>query len=208
MSEGEEETFGLSINEPDETEEMDSDQLLLYEKEMLGLYVSDHPLWGKEEIIKKYSDKPINELKEIPEGKSVVIAGLIGAITKITTKNGDIMIFFKLEDLVSNVEVIAFSKIYQKYSEILQEDKLVQVKGRVSYKDDELKIIASEISLLNEAKEENTIRTGPDPLYISMKSEFFDRQLAEELRDVFFEDASRKNSGFFKTKGGKQNNHS
>lgn len=184
MSEGEEETFGLSINEPDETEEMDSDQLLLYEKEMLGLYVSDHPLWGKEEIIKKYSDKPINELKEIPEGKSVVIAGLIGAITKITTKKGDIMIFFKLEDLVSNVEVIAFSKIYQKYSEILQEDKLVQVKGRVSYKDDELKIIASEISLLNEAKEENTIRTGPDPLYISMKSEFFDRQLAEELRDV------------------------
>jgi len=133
--------------------EFEKHELLAYEKEMLGLYVSDHPLMGLEEVLINQTEFSTVELKEQKDGTIGWIGGIITKITKINTKKGDIMLFLNMEDLDGSVEVVVFPGTVEKYKDLLVEDKVVVIKGKLDVKEDEVKVLAQEVKEFNsEAK--------------------------------------------------------
>ena len=127
---------------------------LLWEKELVGLYISDHPMKEYIDVLKIKKIKPIKEIKTMKDpklfglmsGKKEIggvyrIAGVITKIQKIVTKNGQPMIFDKIEDSNDNMEVLIFSDTFSKNPALWQENKILIVEGRLSWKDDEPKII-------------------------------------------------------------------
>ncbi len=167
--EGQVSLFGSQFELPDEVvttklpeiEEFPMNYLLSFEKEMLGIYLSGHPLSEVQHLVEQVSSTTVGDIRESSEGESkeirdqqkVRIAGIISGITTKITKNNRQMAFIKLEDLTSAIEVIAFPKVYEKMAAIIKNDRFIIVTGRVNFKEDEEpKIIADE---LVELKEEN-----------------------------------------------------
>ncbi|MDG2830080.1 OB-fold nucleic acid binding domain-containing protein, partial [Vibrio parahaemolyticus] len=136
--------------------------LLQMEKEMLGIYISGHPLQPYEREIKLYSDFQtadiisdqfdINlESNIIEDGRRVSIIGLITDKKNKVTKNNNMMAFFTLEDLYSNIECIVFPTIFEKYFDQIVEDNIVLVEGKLSISEvEEPKIIVDKISSIND----------------------------------------------------------
>ena len=147
-----------------QVEELSQKELLEYEKEVLGLYLSGHPLSAYEDMLKKnvnaYSKDFINStdeegvLKEnrLRDGKSVVIGGIIaGKSIKYTRSNNKPMAFLTLEDVFGTVEVIVFSNLYEKYMGKLMDGKVVLVHGKVSAREDEdAKVVCNDITFYEE----------------------------------------------------------
>ncbi len=125
-------------------------QKLDWEKELLGLYISSHPL----ENVKNYLQKkalPINQLKDQFPRQKIKIGGVISSIKKILTKNGQPMLFVKIEDLTDKAEVVVFPAILEKNLEALQENKIVLITGKVDFRDNSPKLICEEIEEILEA---------------------------------------------------------
>ncbi len=132
--------------------ELPTKELLFMEKEMLGIYISGHPLEDIRESILSASN--INSLQmhhieeqNLKDGQNVTYIGIINSIKKKYTKNNTIMAFVKIEDLYGVCEIIVFDSCYQRNNGILIEDAIVKVEGRLSIReDDEPKIVANSIS--------------------------------------------------------------
>lgn len=128
-----------------------SAEKLQWEKELLGLYISDHPLNNFKELLGKTSTKKIKEVT-IPanDGARVQTAGVLSSIKKHVTKNGQPMLFAKIEDMDGAVELIVFSDTLQKNPALWTENKVIIVAGRMSWRNDEPKLIceaAKELTL-------------------------------------------------------------
>jgi DNA polymerase-3 subunit alpha len=119
-----------------DVEEFPKEKLLAFEREMLGLYISDHPLSQFKEEIERIGAVPIANLPEFP-GKMALTAGVITNIKRIITKNNQPMAFITLEDQTGSVEGIVFSKVYEKCNPFLNENALVVAKGTVTVKEEE-----------------------------------------------------------------------
>ena len=100
-------------------QEFSKSQRLAFEKEMLGLYVSDHPLMGAERALRRYADTTLTELKEMREGEMRTVGGVVTALARKYTKRGDLMATFVLEDLGGAVEVMVFPKTMANFGELL-----------------------------------------------------------------------------------------
>ena len=134
--------------------EFTMDMLLGFEKEVLGIYVSGHPLQEFESLWKKnitaYStdfalDEETNCVK-VEDGETAIIGGMITAKTVKATRNNSMMAFITLEDLFGNVEVIIFPRDYERYKEHLLEDNKVFIKGKITVEEDKpAKMICGEI---------------------------------------------------------------
>jgi len=161
--------FGSQFELPEEVmttklpdiEEFPMNYLLSFEKEMLGIYLSGHPLSEVEHLVNQVSstsaghirESSLGESKEVRDQQKVRIAGIVSAITTKITKNNRQMAFVRLEDLTSAIEVIVFPKVYEKMAQVIKADRFIVVTGRVNFKEDEEpKIIADDIV---ELKEEN-----------------------------------------------------
>ena len=122
---------------------------LAFERDMLGLYVSDHPLQGLEHVLIAERDIGIGELigDDGPREGKVTIAGMITSITRKTTKRGDIWAIIAVEDLEASIEVLLFPKAYELVSTVLATDTVVRVKGRVKSDDDSVSLNAQELTL-------------------------------------------------------------
>lgn len=129
-----------------ETEPAEMEQKLLWEKEYLGLYVSAHPLDRYKQVLAGYT--AINTLSAEHSGKPVTIGGLISKFKRTLTKKNDPMAFFTLQDPTGDVEVLVFPKTMIQALPFIDLDKIVQVNGKISDKDGEMKIIAEEISTM------------------------------------------------------------
>jgi DNA polymerase-3 subunit alpha len=164
---------------PEEAAEFEKSELLAYEKEMLGLYVTDHPLLGMESVLKNNTQFSLGELLEQRDGTVVWIGGIIVRQTRITTKKGEPMLFFTLEDLEGSIEVVAFPSIYERYKDFLSEDRVVRVKGRVDKKEDEIKFIAQEIEPLDTEESPRQLT-----LKIVLSTNNFNRRVIEELKTL------------------------
>jgi len=117
-----------------------------WEKELLGLYVSGHPL---EAFFKTLAGKrDISGTKKMPVGKTYVIAGVVEAVKVILTKKGDKMAFVRVSDKKDSIEAIAFPKTFAKYKDLLQEDETILIKGKLSKKDDELNVMLDAVKPL------------------------------------------------------------
>jgi len=123
---------------------------LNWEKELLGLYVSSHPLENYRTILegKTY---PLGSINDDIVGKLVKIGGIISTIKRIITRTGKPMLFLNLEDLTNKVEVVVFPGVIEKNPTVFQENKIVFVKGRVDNRDGEIKILANEVEEIVES---------------------------------------------------------
>ncbi len=123
----------------------DMQQKLLWEKELLGLYISSHPLERFKKILERRT-LPLKELKErIFDQNTIRVGGIISSIKKILTKKGQPMIFMKLEDLTDKVEVVVFPRAMERNPSCFQENKIVFVSGRVDNWKESPKIICEDI---------------------------------------------------------------
>jgi DNA polymerase-3 subunit alpha len=140
----------LSVVPPVPDGEWDKQTLLASEREMLGLYVSDHPLFGVEHILTRAADCSIATLtgdEGRPDGATVTVAGLISSLQRKMTKQGKQWAIATVEDLGGAIEVLFFPQTYETVSHVLAEDLVVVVKGRVNRRDDVPTIYATELTL-------------------------------------------------------------
>jgi DNA polymerase III subunit alpha len=153
---------------------------LAFEREMLGLYVSDHPLQGLEHILAAERDIGIGELlaDDGPRESTVTIAGMITNITRKTTRRGDLWAVITVEDLEASVEVLLFPKAYETVSTVLATDTVVKIKGRVKVEDDVVSLNASELSL----PDITDVRS--EPVVISLSAARCTPQVVQQLREV------------------------
>jgi DNA polymerase-3 subunit alpha len=126
----------------------DKKERLTYEKEMLGLYVSDHPLIGVEGHLRRRCDVTISELRELGSGELRVVGGVVTGLQRKYTKKGELMATFVLEDLEAACEVMVFPKTMAEHGFKLADDRVVCVKGRLDTRDDDPKIVAMDVTVL------------------------------------------------------------
>ena len=156
--------------------EWDKKKLLSLEKEMLGLYVSDHPLRGLESAIRRLTNCPIAELSDQPDGAQTSVCGIVGGITRRYTRAGDLMLFFDLEDLEGSVEVLAFPKTVARSEGMIEEDAVLLVEGRVSHSGDDVKMRAHNISRPNLAP--------PSELRLRVPADALSQPNVEQLKHI------------------------
>lgn len=121
---------------------------LLWEKELLGLYISGHPLDQFKDRLGK-RDMTIIKLKETAKEKNtVIVGGIIEEMKEIMTKKGDKMLFVRLADLSDTIELVVFPKIYTEFKDVLATDNCIVVKGTYSKKDNKESVLAEKIKLL------------------------------------------------------------
>ncbi len=135
------------------------------EKEMLGVYISGHPLDDYKDQIKHISTVTAEEIMHgdeedspVKDGMQVTLAGMITHVKTLVTKKNNRMAFVQLEDLSGTVEVIAFPNIFERYKDIIEEDKVVVIKGVINCKEEEVpKVLADRISEM-EGYSESSLR--------------------------------------------------
>ena len=160
------------------TGEWDKTLLLAYEREMLGLYVSDHPLFGVEHLISQAVDCSVSALAERDDGAQITVGGILSSVTRKVTKKGDSWALVVLEDLEGAVEVMFFPASYQAAATQLVEDAVVLVRGRLDKRDDVPKIIASELVVPD-------LSTGPrGPVVVSLPTLRCTPPIVERFKEV------------------------
>jgi DNA polymerase-3 subunit alpha len=121
---------------------MKKNEKIIWEKELLGVFVSSHPL---EEVKGKIKNTlTISEINSGSSPRIVKIAGVISKIQKIITKSGKPMLFLEVEDLTDKVEVLVFPDLLEKNPLLFQDNKVLEIKGRISEKDGTPKIICED----------------------------------------------------------------
>ncbi|MEK7123020.1 MAG: DNA polymerase III subunit alpha [Patescibacteria group bacterium] len=128
----------------EETEPLDSQTKLAWEKELLGLYLSAHPLHEIEYIMSRYV-RTCSDIKGLSEGENVRLCGVISQTKKIITKKNESMLFARVEDLTDSLEIIVFPSVWRDSAQLWNESAIVLIEGRVSLKDSDTKVLCSRI---------------------------------------------------------------
>ena len=157
---------------------------LLWERELLGLYVSAHPLDKFERYLKEQTHD-ISQLISEHDGRDITVGGTISQLRELLTKKGDKMAFMTVEDKVTSIEVIVFPRIFEEYREILELDKIVIIKGRVNSKDRdgnlaEPKIIVNEIVELAEETVKNYEPTWRNKRHLKINKEYLPEAMRQK----------------------------
>ncbi|MGN6244896.1 MAG: DNA polymerase III subunit alpha [Motilibacteraceae bacterium] len=155
--------------------------LLAYEREMLGLYVSDHPLFGIEHVLSAASDTSISSLTgsdDRPDGAVVTVGGLVTGLQRKMTKQGNPWAIATLEDLEGSIDVMVFPATYQLVATMLAEDAVVVVKGRVDRREEVPKLVAMEIAMPD-------LTEGPrGPVVVALPTVRCTPPVVERLKEV------------------------
>ena len=174
--------------------EFSENELLAMEKEMLGLYISQHPLKNHQKKIEDIISASSSEAINLPDGSLVILAGVINRVRKKSTKNGNLMAFISLEDLEGSIEAIIFPKVYEKNKEGIKKDELVVIEGSLDNDEGKVKLIATKLSLLKEYKKSKKnsikyekVKNGDEikRLHIEIKYEKNRSDILLKLKDVF-----------------------
>ncbi len=174
-------------------DEFDKAQRLAFEKEMLGLYVSDHPLMGVEAALRRLTDTTIGELREAasavagPAGGSgrdsevKVVGGVVTNLVRKYTKRGDLMATFILEDLESSIEAWVFPRTMQEFGSLLTDDAIVCVKGRVDAREEPVKLVVMDV------KRPELVSDGGPPVRVSLPLGALTDSLVRGLKHILAE---------------------
>jgi len=172
--------FGISVAIPD-IDDWDKMTLLGHERDMLGLYVSDHPLLGLEHVLSNGTDCTIGQLmldEDRPDGSTLTISGLITSVQRKMTKRGDAWAMITLEDLDGAIDVLLFPSVYQLASTYLSEDQIITVKGRLSRSKDVPEIQGTEVTIPD-------LSDGPSgPVVITLPATRCTAPVVDSLKDV------------------------
>ncbi|MCU4183657.1 DNA polymerase III subunit alpha [Acidiferrimicrobium sp. IK] len=169
-------------------QEFDKTARLAFEKEMLGLYISDHPLLGAEAALARHADITISDLREsgASSGDSGFggganlrwVGGVITGLVRKYTKKGEMMATFTLEDLQSAIEVWVFPRTMLDVGHLLADDAVVCVKGRIDTRDDQPKLICMEL------KRPELTLDGAEPLHINVPIHALSDERVEQLKHL------------------------
>jgi DNA polymerase-3 subunit alpha len=173
--------FATANTQVPDISEWDKQTLLGYERDMLGLYVSDHPLFGLEHVLSAASDCTIGTLladEDREDGSQVTVAGLVTAVQRKITKKGDTWAVVTVEDLEGGLNVMVFPSTYQTASPMLVEDSIVVVRGRVRRRDEMPELHASEVRV------PDVSRASTGPVVITMPAVRCTAPTVEQLKDV------------------------
>jgi DNA polymerase-3 subunit alpha len=151
---------------------------LQYEKEMLGLYVSDHPLMGVEHLVRRKADATIAELRDSGSGEMKTVGGVVTGLQRKYTKKGELMAVFVLEDLEAAIEVMVFPKTMIEHGSKLADDRIICVRGRLDTREDLVKIVAMEIVPVDVAVD------GSAPLRLQFPAHGLDEERIETLKKL------------------------
>ena len=171
---------GTKVAIPDA--EFDKSQRLAFEKEMLGLYVSDHPLMGFEGALSRHTDSTLSDMREedtVAGDRSPVrtVGGVVTDLRRSYTKKGDLMARFVLEDLQAAMEVFVFPKTMAEYGALIENDAILVVKGRLDTREEEPKIVCMEVS-------RPLLHRGEEDLHIKLPLGVLTDRRVEGLKDV------------------------
>jgi DNA polymerase-3 subunit alpha len=158
-------------------EEFPPEELLRFEKELLGLYLSSHPLFEWEEELACLRSHSLNELEGVQAGEPVYLGGRIDGVRVVTTSKGRRMAFVRLEDLKGKAELTVFSDLYERRASLIQEDNLVYVIGRAEERAGQTQVVVEEIYPLEEAG-------ALVELHLLLPLDEVDEPLLERLREV------------------------
>ena len=179
--------------------EFDKGERLAFEKEMLGLYVSDHPLMGLEQSLRNVTDVTIRDLldsalsaddvpgtivapPEFNDNAAVTTGGVVTALSRRYTRRGEVMATFVLEDLEAAIEVMVFPKTMLEYGALLEQDAIVAVRGRLDLREDQPKLICREIRRL-----QLTTPGNDPPVEVVLPLNRLTDSLVRQIRDLVSE---------------------
>ena len=138
-------------------------RLLAMEKEVLGFYVSGHPLRQYQAALAVHGCLPVAALPEQRDGAKVAVGGMLAGLKQVTTRSGANMAFLTLEDQTGQVEVVVFPRVLQSCARLLREEHPLLVRGRLQVQEDEVKLLADEVSLLRDDERPRRPRP-PEPV--------------------------------------------
>ncbi|HET6795312.1 MAG TPA: DNA polymerase III subunit alpha [Acidimicrobiales bacterium] len=161
--------------------EFDKADRLRFEKEMLGLYISDHPLMGAEAALRRLTDCTIREMRDSGALDVRTVGGVITGLSRRYTKRGDLMATFTLEDLESAIEVFVFPKTMQDCGALLADDALVCIKGRLDTREDEPKLVCMEV------RRPELVLDGGPPLRLNLSPGALTDHLVATLKELLVE---------------------
>ena len=190
-------------------ENFSQDILLAMEKEMTGVYITDHPLNEYKEKIEKISNVNYDILATVTDenntepkvidGMTATIAGMITGVKKLVTKSNQMMAFVDLEDLYGTVEIVVFPKTYERYKADIAEDKVVVIKGKLNFKEEEMpKILADSVINIDNVddskpeppreyrrREERPVQNHNEAVKVRIPEDCNQQQVLNELQNVF-----------------------
>jgi DNA polymerase III subunit alpha len=159
-------------------EEWDKATRLAFEKEMLGQYVSDHPLLGLERVLGASRDTSLSVLPERADGSVVTVAGILARLVKKFTRRGEPYVVADVEDLDGTAECFFFPQVYQEHLGLLAQDTVVVVKARVDGRDETPKLIAISVSRPNLAE------PGSEPVVLNLEARSCDEGKVDRIKRI------------------------
>jgi len=141
------------------------------------VYVSDHPLFAVEDVLRQASSHRIIDLDGLRDQDPVTLGGLVTRMQKKFTKKGEPMAVFWLEDLQGAVEVVVFPSSYVSAAQVLAPDAIITVRGKIDTRDDEPKVVAHEVAI-------PSLDPGGQPLVLSVPAETCTPAFVERLKGV------------------------
>ena len=158
--------FGTGVNKLIEeklnlepAEPASGSEKMSWERELLGIYLSVHPLDQYKKVLNTFPYH-IADLRKMPENKEVMAFGVVSRIQKVNTRKGDLMLFVKLEDKTGSVELLVFPKVLEEFGEVFQLDEVIGVKGKLSFQERGQKTIEPKI-MVNRARRAKDIKVNP-----------------------------------------------
>ncbi|MDW8329411.1 MAG: DNA polymerase III subunit alpha [Candidatus Bipolaricaulota bacterium] len=155
-------------------------ELLRFEKELLGLFVSGHPFEPYEGRLALLRSCTLQQLQELPEGQEIHVGGRIDAVRVINTQTGKRMAFVKIEDLSAQAEITLFPEAYERAKRYLREEEIIWVRGRLEHRSERAngaKVIGEDVLPLSEA--EKAVE-----LHLRLESEQVDTSLLQRLKEI------------------------
>lgn len=170
---------------------------LTREKEVLGFYVSGHPLDPYRNEIQAFSTISLGRLEDLRDGQQVCVCGMVTAVKTHFDRRKRPMAFFSIENFTGQIEILAFSDAYQNYRELIQQDNIIVVKGKISCREEEKpKILLDEVLSLSEAWQSLT-----RACYISFQAEKLQEQTIKRVQQILRTNRGKVNL-YFQVKQG------
>ena len=167
-----------------EAEEFDKRTLLRLEKEMLGQFVTDHPLLEVRDVLSSKCSHEIADLEALGDGDLVTIGGIIGAVARKYTKRGEPYAQFRLEGLAGGVNVVAFPNVYEAVPGMIETDRIVLAVGRIDLRGRELQIRATEVRE-PDLGGASSIAAVPDAVVVDLPAAACTPSVLAKLKDLF-----------------------
>ncbi|MBN2441062.1 MAG: DNA polymerase III subunit alpha [Spirochaetales bacterium] len=163
-------------------------QLLDWEKEYLGFFFSGHPLDKFRQVIKIHTNLNLSEPEKAIESQTYTIVGILKNIKEIITKAGTKMAFGLIEDFNGSIELVVFSKTFEKYRSVLQNDMVIAVTGRIDLKRGDPKFIVNDfLEIKDIMKEEVVVKKAPNAIHIQLSGNVYHREHLHQLKEFCLE---------------------